>query len=65
MASAPSPRIALVVAVLALGPTILFAVTEAGLGGLIASVNVLLIVGSLALALSPIDESVESNGRGH
>lgn len=52
-----SPRTALVVALLALVPTIIWTLTRSGLGGAIASVNVILIAASIYIALSPIDAS--------
>ena len=52
-----SPRATLGVALLALVPTILWMLTRSGLGGAIASVNVILIAAAMYLAFSPIDVS--------
>ncbi|ELZ13583.1 cytochrome-ba3 oxidase subunit [Halovivax asiaticus JCM 14624] len=57
-----SPRTALAVALLALVPTIVWMLTRSGLGGAIASVNVVLIVASIYIALSPIDASNRPSG---
>ncbi|MFC3959843.1 cytochrome-ba3 oxidase subunit [Halovivax cerinus] len=52
-----TPRATLVLALLALVPTIVWTVTRSGLGGAIASINVVLIAASLYIAFSPIDVS--------
>ncbi|AGB15927.1 hypothetical protein Halru_1314 [Halovivax ruber XH-70] len=52
-----TPRTTLVLALLALVPTIVWMLTRSGLGGAIASVNVVLIAASMYIALSPIDTS--------
>lgn len=57
-----TPRATLLLALLALVPTIVWMVTRSGLGGAIASVNVVLIAASMYIALSPIDTPHRPSG---
>ncbi|MFD1564265.1 cytochrome-ba3 oxidase subunit [Haloarchaeobius amylolyticus] len=50
-----TPRVAVAVGLLALVPTVIFGVTRSGLGGLIATVNVVLIFAALYVAMSPLE----------
>lgn len=60
-----SPRIAIGVGLLALVPAIVFAFGRSGLGGLVASINVLIIVSSLYLAMSPVAAPGHARSNGH
>ncbi|MCW8173365.1 MULTISPECIES: cytochrome-ba3 oxidase subunit [Natrialba] len=51
-----SPRHAAAVGLLALFPTVVYGLGHPGLAGFVAAVNVVIIFGSLYIALSPIDE---------
>lgn len=60
-----SPRAAIAVGLLALVPTVIFGATRSGLGGLIATVNVVLISAALYVAMSPIEKhQTAPNGMG-
>ncbi|MFA9416725.1 cytochrome-ba3 oxidase subunit [Natrinema sp. HArc-T2] len=50
-----SPRGAVAVGLLALVPTVIFGLTRSGLGGLIATVNVVLISAALYVTMTPIE----------
>ncbi|MFP8953750.1 cytochrome-ba3 oxidase subunit [Natrialbaceae archaeon A-arb3/5] len=52
-----SPRRAAAVGLIALLPTVVYGFGRPGLAGFVAAVNVVIIFGSLYLALSPIDKS--------
>ena len=53
------PRIVALVGLLAIGPAIAYAATQPDqFSGLVAAVNVILIVGSLAVALRPVGRNV-------
>ena len=49
-----SPRGAVAVGLAALVPTVIFGLTRSGLGGLIATVNVVLIFAALYVAMTPV-----------
>jgi len=51
----PTPRHAALIALLALGPGVAFAVSRTEVVVAVALVNVLLIAGSLYVALSPVE----------
>ncbi|RZV10775.1 hypothetical protein BDK88_1957 [Natrinema hispanicum] len=50
-----TPRATVAVGLLAVIPTVIFGVTRSGLGGLIATVNVVLIFAALYVAMSPLE----------
>ncbi|SEP76199.1 cytochrome-ba3 oxidase subunit [Natrinema salaciae] len=50
-----TPRAAVAVGLLAAVPTIVFGLTRSGLGGLVATVNVVLIFLALYVAMSPLE----------
>lgn len=53
--SGRSPRVAIVVGVLALAPVAVYGLTRSPAAGAIAGVNVLLIVGGLLVAMRPVE----------
>ena len=60
-----SPRAAIAVGLLALVPIVIFGATRSGVGGLIATVNVVLIVAALYVAMSPPErDRTAPNGMG-
>ncbi len=60
-----SPRNAVAVGLLAVVPTVIFGLTRSGLGGLIATVNVVLIFTALYVAMTPIKRrQTATNGMG-
>jgi len=50
-----TPRAAVAVGLLAIVPTVIFGLTRSGLGGLVATVNVVLIIAALYIAMSPLE----------
>ena len=55
-----TPRGAITVGLLAILPAVVFGLTRSGLGGLIATVNVVLISAALYIAMSPLEGPARS-----
>ncbi|SER52931.1 cytochrome-ba3 oxidase subunit [Natrinema salaciae] len=50
-----SPRLAATAGALAVVPVLVYGVTNSGIAGLVSAVNVALIIGSLYVAMSPLE----------
>ncbi|ADB59364.1 hypothetical protein Htur_0466 [Haloterrigena turkmenica DSM 5511] len=50
-----TPRYAAAVGLLAVVPVLVYGVTNSGVAGLVSAVNVAVIIGSLYLAMSPVE----------
>ncbi|PGF15541.1 cytochrome-ba3 oxidase subunit [Natrinema sp. CBA1119] len=59
-----TPRLAATAGLLAIVPVLIYGVTDSGLAGVVSAVNVVLIIGSLYLAMSPV-EGTHGDGHGH
>ena len=60
------PRLAATAGLLAIVPVLIYGVTDSGLAGVVSAVNVVLIVGSLYLAMSPVEGThVDDHERDH
>ncbi|WP_226040316.1 cytochrome-ba3 oxidase subunit [Natrinema sp. DC36] len=58
-----APRLAATAGLLAIVPVLIYGVTDSGLAGAVSAVNVVLIIGSLYLAMSPV-EGTHADGHG-
>ncbi|MFB1063633.1 cytochrome-ba3 oxidase subunit [Natrinema sp. H-ect4] len=59
-----TPRLAATVGLLAIVPVFIYGVTDSGLAGAVSAINVVLIIGSLYLAMSPV-EGTHGADHGH
>ncbi|WP_254528714.1 cytochrome-ba3 oxidase subunit [Natrinema gelatinilyticum] len=57
-----TPRLAAAVGLLAFVPILVYGITNSGLAGIVSAVNVVLIIGALYIAMSPVQGT---HGRDH
>lgn len=59
-----SPRLAAAVGLLAFVPILVYGITNSGLAGIVSAVNVVLIIGALYIAMSPVEGTHGGNHHG-